>query len=175
MLNFNNSLFQVAAFAALGLLTLENLGVEASSSRRDRRDYPDIYEAMRDLGDDLFWRSYDLTTADGYELTMFRLTGLRKRKTVPNQWIHAPILLLHGLTSDAYTWFDNSRGDTNDVVLPAKLFKDGHDVWLGNIRGTQYTLSHTSLDAYRQDAKFFDYDNVDISVNDVPAMIKKIV
>ena len=84
MLNFNNSLFQVAAFAALGLLTLENLGVEASSSRRDRRDYPDIYEAMRDLGDDLFWRSYDLTTADGYELTMFRLTGLRKRTPIPN-------------------------------------------------------------------------------------------
>ena len=61
------------------------------------------------------------------------------------------------------------------MVLPAKLFKDGHDVWLGNIRGTQYTLSHTSLDAFRQDAAFFDYDNVDIAVNDVPAMIKKIV
>lgn len=56
-----------------------------------------------------------------------------------------------------------------------KLFKAGHDVWLGNIRGTQYTLGHTSLDAFDDDEAFFDYDNVDISLNDVPAMIEKIV
>jgi len=56
-----------------------------------------------------------------------------------------------------------------------KLFKAGHDVWLGNIRGTQYTLGHTNLDAFVDDEAFFDYDNVKISVNDVPAMIEKIV
>ena len=86
MLNFNNSLFQVASFAALGLLTLENLGVDAKASPSDRNDYPSIQKAMKETGNNFYWKSYDLETADGYGLTMFRIVRNRRRKKVPNQW-----------------------------------------------------------------------------------------
>jgi len=86
MLNFNNSLFQVASFAALGLLTLENLGVDAKARRRDKNDYPSIQKAMKETGNNFWWKSYDLKTADDYELTMFRIVRNRRRKKVPNQW-----------------------------------------------------------------------------------------
>jgi len=86
MLNFNNSLFQVASFAALGLLTLENLGVDAKASPSDRNDYPSIQKAMKETGNNFWWKSYDLETADGYELTMFRIARNRSRKKVPKQW-----------------------------------------------------------------------------------------
>ena len=43
---FNNSMIKVASSAALGLLTLENVGVDARSSYNDRKDYPDIAKAF---------------------------------------------------------------------------------------------------------------------------------
>ena len=61
------------------------------------------------------------------------------------------------------------------MILPSLLFEEGHDVWLGNIRGTKYTLSHKDFDFIKDAADFFNYENVDISRNDVPTMIKRIV
>ena len=59
----------------------------------------------------MYWKSYDITTADDYELTMFRLIGIRKKKQVRIQWSKGVILLLHGFTKDTYNWFDRRRGN----------------------------------------------------------------
>lgn len=61
------------------------------------------------------------------------------------------MFLLHGFSKDSYTWFDHRRGDMSKPVLPAMLFDLGYDVWLGNIRGTRYSLSHRSYDAFDDD------------------------
>ena len=117
-----------------------------------------------------------METSDGYELTMFRITGKTKRKTVPNQWSKGVVLLLHGFTGDAYTWF--KRRDTSQAFLPSQLFYRGYDVWIGNIRGTRYSITHRSLDrdaSNAQERAFFDYELTDVAKNDIPAMVERIM
>ena len=58
--------------------------VDARSSRADRIDYPEIAKAFEDRrwGKNYYWKSYDCTTKDNYELTMFRLLGKTRRRKV---------------------------------------------------------------------------------------------
>ena len=126
----------------------------------------------------MYWASYDCETEDGYELTMFRLTGLKKRKKVADQWSKGVVLLLHGFSKDAYTWFDHRRGDVSKPFLPTTLFERGYDVWLGNVRGTRYSITHPDYDPINDnsDAKeYFDYEATVIAKNDIPAMVKLIM
>ena len=94
---------------------------------------------------------------------------------MPNQWTKGVVFLLHGFTKDAYTWFDHRRGDMSKPVLPVMLFDLGYDVWLGNIRGTRYSLSHKKYDAFDDDKKFFNYEIEKIARNDIPTMIEQIM
>ena len=83
------------------------------------------------------------------------------------------MLLLHGFTKDSYTWF--RRSDDKKPVLPTTLFERGYDVWLGNIRGTRYSITHKKYDSKRDARKYFDYEARDIARNDIPAMVKLIM
>ena len=126
----------------------------------------------------MYWASYDCETEDGYELTMFRLIGLKKRRQVQNQWSKGVVLLLHGFSKDAYTWFDHRRGNVTEPFLPTTLFERGYDVWLGNVRGTRYSITHPDLDPINDniDAReYFDYEATVIAKNDIPAMVKLIM
>ena len=80
---FKSTLRNVA-LVALTLLASQDGLVDARASRRDKTDYPEIEKAFYDWGDRYFWKSYDTVTSDGYELTMFRIEGRTKRKTVAN-------------------------------------------------------------------------------------------
>ena len=109
---------------------------------------------------------------------MFRLLGIRRRKQVRNQWTKGVVLLLHGFSKDAYTWFDRRRGDENEAFLPAQLLYRGYDVWIGNIRGTRYGQTHETLDRDASNAEeraFFNYNVTDIARNDIPAMVELIM
>ena len=152
--------------------------MDARASKKDKAAYPEIQKAFYDWGENFFFKSYDVTTEDGYELTMFRILGKRKRKTIKNQWTKGVVLLLHGFTKDSYTWFDRRRGDETKPFLPHALFVRGYDVWLGNIRGTRYSITHEEFDrdaSNAQERAFFDYEATDIARNDIPAMVKKIM
>ena len=128
----------------------EDAGVEAKASKNDKRDYPEIEQAFVEKGLNYYWKSYDTTTADGYDLTLFRVLGNARRRNIPNQWSKGVVLLLHGFSKDAYAWTDYSRGDTDLPFLPTRLFEEGYDVWLGSVRGTRYSIGHSRLDANRQ-------------------------
>ena len=88
------------------------------------------------------------------------------------------MLLLHGFSKDAYTWFDHRRGDVSKPFLPTILFERGYDVWLGNYRGSRYSISHKDWDPIDDnlDARYyFDYEATTIAKNDIPAMVKRIM
>ena len=153
------------------LLTLFAAVAHLKASDSDAEKFPDIDLAFRDWGNDVMWRSYRTTTADGYKLTMFRILGQSDGTTLPNHGEKGPILLLHGFSTSALTWFN--RRDKSRIVTPVQYYEAGYDVWLGSIRGTRYCREHKRYDA-DFDNMYWDFDNSDVAENDLYAMLAKI-
>ena len=60
----------------------------------------------------------------------------------------------HGLLDSANCWIMNYAN-----VAPAFVaVRDGYDVWLGNSRGNTYSCNHVSLDPWKNEKKFWDFD-----------------
>ena len=129
---FTSNVSKTAA-VAVTMLTMDNT-VEAKASKKNRLAYPDINYAFKEWGNNVFWKSYDVTTDDGYELTMFHIEGLTKRRRVVTRveghGTKGPLLLIHGYSSDGITWFN--RSDTEKSVVPTQLYEEGFDVWIAN-------------------------------------------
>ena len=106
---------------------------------------------MKAVAGDLYWKSYKVTTEDGYILTMFRIIGRGGDddfvERVENQGNQGPLLLMHGHFSDGIHWINNEITDQNELAMPAQLFLEGYDVWFGNARGTMNSREHVKLDA----------------------------
>ena len=73
------------------------------------------------------FEQHNVTTEDGHILTMHR---------IPNDG--SPVLMQHGVEDSAMEWIINDP----DKALAFMLWKKGHDIWLGNNRGNQYSMGH---------------------------------
>lgn len=77
----------------------------------------------------------NITTEDGYQLTMFRIKHGRNRtysKTGP------VVLLMHGLLTSSYCFVSIQN------TLAYVLADHGFDVWLPNGRGSIYSRDHVN-------------------------------
>ena len=94
---------------------------------------------------------------DGYILTMFRVGGdLFKGKPV--------LFLQHGFADSADCWVMN-----NGTKAPAFSFIEaGYDVWLGNSRGSKYSLGHNSLN-HTKDKAYWEFSWPEMGRYDAPA------
>lgn len=55
-------------------------------------------------------------------------------------------------------------------VAPAfQLIRAGYDVWLGNQRGTKYSLDHTSLS--KKDKAYWQFSYTEMGKYDAPAQV----
>ena len=97
-------------------------------------------------GEGLECVGHDVTTDDGYILTVFRVN----KSGMPAG--AKAVFLQHGLFSESTTWA--VRGAESLVNV---LANEGYDVWVGNNRGNVYGRRNTKLDAARDSEKFFDY------------------
>ena len=163
------SIVSKTAVVALAMLTMENT-VEARASKEDRLAYRDINYAFAKWGNNVYWKSYEVTTDTGYELTMFHIEGLTKKKRVVGHGTKGPLLLIHGYSSDGLTWFN--RSDKEKSVVATQLYEEGFDVWIANIRGTRYSRTHRDLDPAGDE--YWDFDFSNMAKEDLPAMIEKI-
>lgn len=72
---------------------------------------------MEAVGGDLYWKSYKVTTKDGYILTMFRIIGRggedESVERVKGQGSQGPLLLMHGYFADGIHWMSNEITDKN--------------------------------------------------------------
>lgn len=89
------------------------------------------------------FEEYNVTTPDGYILSIYRIPG---KNSNPG----APILLAHGLSNSAHCFILNQC-----TKPPAFLLADeNYDVWLGNSRGSHLSRGHTNYTA--DDSQYWD-------------------
>ncbi|ODM99121.1 Lipase 3 [Orchesella cincta] len=110
---------------------------------------------------------YNVTTFDGYILTIFRIPG--SPKSPPAQGKPA-VYLNHGITQNSDNWLLAYR----DRNLAFKLADAGYDVWLSNCRGNSYSLGHETLNS-ETDSEYWDFSWHEMGVGDVPAAVDKII
>lgn len=104
---------------------------------------PDVNKSMQQIVADAgyIFESHPVTTKDGYKLNMYRI----KKKTFKQG---SPVAFLqHGVLDSAECWVMNYK-----TVAPAfQLIEAGYDVWLGNQRGSKFSIGHTTLDTSKQE------------------------
>lgn len=86
---------------------------------------------------------------------------------IPSKNKDAPVVFLqHGIADSADCWVVNS--DENSPAF--KLARAGYDVWLGNNRGTKYSLGHKTLDR-NKDKAYWEFSYTELGEYDAPAQI----
>ncbi|XP_076253471.1 lipase 1-like isoform X2 [Rhynchophorus ferrugineus] len=110
----------------------------------------------------------DLTTEDGYVITVHRIRCPRYKKSCPDQ--RPVVLMMHGITGSSADFIVQGVGKS----LAFQLVDQGFDVWIGNQRGNFYSRRHIMLDA-DFDQSFWDFSYHEIGLYDLPAMIDHVI
>ena len=98
------------------------------------KEDPDIYHDIKQIAEENGYKfeEHEVTTSDGYILTLHRIRLIEGGK---------PVLLQHGIEDSSTTWVMNSP----DKAPAFLLAKNGFDVWLSNSRGNKFSKKHLSL------------------------------
>lgn len=126
---------------------------------------------------------YAVTTKDGYILTLHRVTKRSKtsslqvetksetssttgdRSGILKETETKVALLMHCLECDSSVFLTN----TAENSLGFLLAESGIDVWLGNVRGTYYSMTHINLT--KHDSKYWDFSWQEMAWYDLPAIV----
>ena len=73
--------------------------------------------------------------------------------------------MLHSQDWDMTQWVTNEPDKANAFILS----NAGYDVWMGNNRGSQYSLGHVSLTT--DDQEFWNFYQLEMGTIDVPTFI----
>jgi pimeloyl-ACP methyl ester carboxylesterase len=71
----------------------------------------------------------------------------------------------HGITDSADCFIVHYQ----DVAPAFKLLRAGYDVWLGNQRGTKYSLGHRNLSL--KDKAYWEFSFTEMGKYDAPAQV----
>ena len=105
--------------------------------------------------------THEVTTADGYILSLWHL--------IPKGQTTRVAYFQHGLSDTAWCFFQ-----LGSKSLPFLLMKEGFDVWLGNSRGTVFSLKHRSKNPNDEKSGYFDFTMEENVKYDLPATIQYI-
>ncbi|KAJ8985385.1 hypothetical protein NQ317_007542, partial [Molorchus minor] len=114
--------------------------------------------------------SYEITTEDGYILTVHRIPHGKDGSQKTEDLDRPPILLMHPLVCSSIDMVNLGP----DKSIGLLLADEGYDVWLGNVRGNAWSRRHISLDP-DGDAAFWNFTFDDIGLYDIPATIDLIL
>jgi len=148
----------VCALLALGTLCAG----QASASDPPIGVDTTIPSFTKDLG--IETETHYVTTNDGYILTVFRLLPTTTAQEQP-----AVVYLQHGILASAWGWLVNTDGAAPAV----HLWEQGFEVWLGNSRGNEFALNHTTYKVHSKE--FWNYTFEDMGEKDIPATVDYIL
>ena len=161
--------------ATLALVASTALAYPSDEERATVQEFDDV---MTQWGYD--YEMYKVTTEDAWVLTLFRIIGKAGEEAVASE--KAPVLLQHGSMMDATTWLQY-QGE-GFVPSQLRLVDEGYDIWMGNNRGTKYSLENPTFpnadnpmyayDYFVNNPLKYDYDWTDFGTKDLPAMLDKI-
>ncbi|XP_014248111.1 lipase 3-like [Cimex lectularius] len=117
------------------------------------------YHAVERLNKlDLPSEVHEVTTEDGYILTMFR---------IPNPG-GTPVLFVHGFLASSDIWLLLPKKEQNIATI---VHSAGYDVWMTNYRGNEYSRKHVSLSTSTNNEKYWNFGLHEIGVYDIPAAV----
>ena len=127
-------------------------------------DYPRFQAEMDKHGYD--WEAKTVTTEDDYILTTFHVLGKSGvERTGASQ---GSVLIQHGDFEDGTSMMSEFVGEPFHLLL----VDAGYDVWIGNNRGTMYSLGHKTLTI--EDRAYWDWSWAQMGLYDTPANITEI-
>jgi len=134
--------------------------------------------AMLDQGLNRLWEKYEVTTGDGYIITLARIRGNNVGTILPDDF--GPVLLWHGEYGSGDDWMVTKTSTI--AAMPTRLFDEGYDVWIAWKRGTYPSRGHTdptfNADYNPTDPaaseRYWNFTMDDIARDELPAVITKI-
>ena len=78
------------------------------------------------------------------------------------------VLHVHGAFEDGLDWFTD-RSDMDVVAYPVALYEEELDVWVLNLRGSQYSRTHANVAI--TDAEYWNFSIDECAHIDIPAAI----
>jgi pimeloyl-ACP methyl ester carboxylesterase len=134
----------------------------------EKETYLDTAELIRYMGYES--ETHYVTTQDGYILEMHRIPYGFGEKKVEGNKPRIPVLVPNFMMCcDSSAWVFNLRNQSMGYILADA----GYDVWLGNFRGNEYSLNHTTLSS--RSKKFWTYSFDELALYDMPAMMDYVI
>ncbi|XP_029197906.2 lipase member K-like [Acropora millepora] len=113
------------------------------------------------------YEEHHVTTQDGFILGLQRIPRGRGET---NGIKHKPIVFLqHGILADASNWVLGSSRESLGYILA----DNGFDVWLGNVRGNDYSMRHVKYKPSQ--SVFWNWSWQEMADYDLPAMINYVL
>ena len=106
------------------------------------------------------FEEHPVVTKDGYKLNLYRIRASSTPKDAP------VVFLQHGLLGSANCWIMH-HGNRAPAF---QLVREGYDVWLGNQRGTTYSIGHTTLDT--ESRSYWSFSFTEMGEYDAPAQVE---
>lgn len=150
-------------FAASAFRDKEDLQplLETQESGNYHQTFVDLVQSSGYIAEE-----HDVTTEDGYILSIHRIPGGPKSPITPGK---PSVILIHGLFAASDIWV--LRGPEKDLAY--LLCDEGYDVWLLNTRGNFYGKRHERLTP--KDAKFWRFSWHEFGVYDTVATIDHVL
>ena len=142
----------------------------SQTSTEDCELMPLFGQVMLGLTPNLSWERLEVQTDDDYILSMVHIFADSDGN--PNDDALGPVMLVHGANTNGLSWFDSTE-PTMYKSLVERLWYEGFDVYIPNLRGTLYSREHATLDL--DSKEYWDYDIETVAKMDIPALVSAVL
>jgi len=111
-------------------------------------------------------QSYEVTTEDGYILTLHRIS--HGRSNAGDNFVR-PVFLQHGFLGSSIDFVIQHHSKSLGFILA----DNGYDVWMGNFRGNTYSRKHIIMEP--DNKHFWDFTIDEFAHYDLPAMLTAVL